>query len=410
MNKLILAISSLYLVVSSVFGQSTFPLVRDSSLRANRLSISGNLDLTGTSMRKEFVNTLLFGGYIDSEMKDRTLKAHRANNRLGIFASGDISYVAGASNLFKSGNYSWLVKAGYYVTGNINYTKDAFRMTFYGNSYLGAADTANLTGTRISGMQFQKVGFGFYHKKTGSSLTLNLVNVQNQYGGYIRDGKWYQGADADTVNLRLNGDMTYSSGNNFSKGIGFAIDFDFYLKVPWLKDSATFQFTVQNLGAAYLFKSQTSYFADSTYRYNGFTLNQIKNSGNLFGDNFSLLDSLNVQKKEVKRWVMVPAFIQISKLVDLHSAKKLQSFFGIRFYPTIGIVPTGFAGLFYRFVPRVSASANVAFGGSSIVRGGLMFGYHGNQLGIQLGTDDIYGLVSKKGFGQSALIRLSWLL
>lgn len=408
MNRLILTISSFFLVISSVFGQSTFPLFRDNLLQTNRLNFFGNFDVTGTSMRKEFLNTLAFGGYIDSEMKDRTMKSHRANNRVGAFVSGDISYVSGATSLFKSGKYSWLVKAGYYVTGNINYTKDAFKMTFYGNSYLGE-DTANLTGTRISGMQFQKAGFGFYHRKTGSSLTLNLVNVQNQYGGYIRNGKWYQGADADSINLRLNGDMTYSTGKDFSKGIGFAVDFDFYLKVPWLKDSATFQFTVQNLGAAYMFQPQTRYFADSTYRFSGFTFDQIKNSGNMFGDDFSLLDSLNIQKKEVKRWVMVPAFIQISKLVDLESAKKLQSFFGIRFYPTIGIVPTGFAGLFYRFVPKVSVSANVAFGGSSIFRGGLMLAYHGNKLGIQLGTDDIYGLVSKKGFGQSALIRLSWL-
>lgn len=408
MKKLLFGLTAFLLTGNILFGQSTFPVFRDSLLGKNRLLINGNLDITGTSMRKEFVNTLAFGGYIDSEMKDRTLKSTRGNNRIGVFGSGELTYVSGASSLFKSGKYSWLVKGGYYVVGNVNYTKDAFKLTFYGNSYLGS-DTANLTGTRISGMQFQKAGFGFYHKKTGSSLTLNVVNVQNQLGGYIRKGEFSQDPNMDSVSLHLNGDMTYSSGKQFSKGIGFAIDFDYYLKVPWLKDSATFQFSVQNLGAAYMFEPQTSYSPDSTYRYSGFTLDQIKNSGNLFGDNFSLLDSLNVEKKTVKRWVMVPAYIQVMKLVDISSAKKLQSFFGIRFYPTIGIVPTGFAGLFYRFVPRVSASANIAFGGSSTVRGGLMFGYHGNQVGIQLGTDDIYGLVSKKGFGQSAVIRLSWL-
>ena len=407
MKKTLFVLILFFITGNSLLAQSTFPFFRDSLLQSNQLLLNGNFDATGTSMRKEFVNTLAFGGYIDSDMKDRTLKSTRANNRSGVFASGEATYVSGAASLFKSGKYSWLVKAGYYAIGNINYTRDAFKMTFYGNSYLGA-DTANLTGTRISGMQFQKAGFGFYHKKTGSSLTLNVVNVQNQLSGYIRKGQFSQDPNMDSVSFRLNGDMTYSTGKAFSKGIGFAIDFDFYLKVPWLKDSTTFQFTVQNLGAAYMFESQSTYSPDSTYRYSGFTLNQIKNSSNLFGDDFSLLDSLNVEKKEVKRWVMVPAYLQVMKLVDLASAKKLQSFFGIRFYPTIGIVPTGFAGIFYRFVPRVSASANVAFGGSSIVRGGLMLGYHGNKVGIQLGTDDIYGLVSKKGFGQSALIRLSW--
>ncbi len=407
MNRNSILLLLLFFRITSVSGQSTFPVFRDSSLQSNRLSISGNFDVTGTSMRKEFVNTLAFGGTIDQAMKDRTLKAHGNNNRIGMFGSGEITYVSGAGSLFKSGKYSWQVKAGYYAIGNVNYTKDAFRLTFYGNSYLGE-DTANLTGTRIAGTQFQKAGFGLYHKKTGSSLTLNLVNVQNQLGGYIRNGKLSQDANMDSISLHLNGDMTYSKGKNFSKGLGFALDFDYYLKVPWMKDSATFQFTVQNLGAAYLFVPQTQYSVDSTYHYSGFTLNQIQNSGNLFGDNFSLLDSLKVEKKEMKRWVMLPAHIQIMKLVDLASPKKLQSFFGIRFYPTIGIVPTGFVGVFYRFVPKVSVSANAAFGGSSIARAGLMFGYHDQKLGIQLGTDDIYGLIAKKGFGQSALIRLSW--
>lgn len=407
MNKLFFAISVVFIGSNCLFGQTTFPVFRDSLLQSNRLLIQGNLDANGTSMRKDFTNTLAFGGYIDSEMKERTLKSHRTNNRFGVFGSGELTYVSGASSLFKSGKYSWLVKGGYYVVGNVNYTKDAFKLTFYGNGYLGV-DTANLTGTRISGMQFQKAGFGLVHKKTGSSLTLNVVNVQNQFGGYIRNGKLSQDANMDSLSLRLNGDMTYSTGNDFSKGIGFAVDFDLYLKVPWLKDSATFQFTVQNLGTAYMFKSQTRYSPDSTYRYSGFTLDQIQNSGNLFGEDFSLMDSLNVEKEDVKRWVLVPAYIQVMKLVDLASAKKVQSFFGIRFYPTIGIVPTGFAGVFYRFVPRVSVSANAAFGGSSIARAGILFGYHGDKLGIQLGTDDVFGLVSKKGFGQSALIRLSW--
>jgi hypothetical protein len=389
------------------WGQSTFPVLRDSLLNRNRISLTGNLDLTGTSFRKEFVNTLLFGGYIDSDMKNRTLNAHRLNNRIGIYGTGEVTYVAGAKSLFKSGKYTWMVKGGYYAVGNVNYTKDAYRLTFEGNSYLGV-DTANLTGTRLSDMQFQKVGFGFVHKKTGSSLTLNVVNVQNQYSGYIRKGKVMQNLSTDMINAELNGDVTFSQGKQFNKGIGFAVDFDLYFKVPWMKDSATFQFTIQNLGAAYMYAPQTRYIADSSYSFSGFTLDQIKNSGNLFGDNFSLLDSLNVEKKQVKRWVLVPAYIQAMKLVDLKSAKKLQSFFGIRFYPTIGIVPTGFVGLFYRFIPQVSVSANAAFGGSSIFRAGLSVAYHADKLGIQLGTDDFYGLVSKKGFGQSALIRLSW--
>ena len=53
MNKLFFAIVFIFTAANSLFGQSTFPIFRDSLLQSNRLLISGNFDATGTSMKKE---------------------------------------------------------------------------------------------------------------------------------------------------------------------------------------------------------------------------------------------------------------------------------------------------------------------------------------------------------------------
>lgn len=405
--KILILISSCLGLVFQTVAQTTITTFADSSYSQNRILFSGNIDLTGTSMRKEFINTLLFGGTIDEAMKNRTLKSHRAINREGVYGSGEISYVAGASSFGKSGKYTWLVKGGYYAVGNMNYSKDAYRLVFYGNQHL-ENDSAKLSGLRVKGTQFQKIGFGMFHKKTGSSLTLNLVNVQNTYAALLRNGIWAQDQTGENVYATLKGEATLSQGKQFSKGLGFSLDFESNFKVPWGKDSTIIQLAIHNLGAAYMFVPQTHFSVDTSYHYSGFSMNQIKNSSNLFGGDFSILDTLNISRTEKKHWIMLPAHIQVMKQVNLTSAKKLQTFFGIRFYPTLGVVPTGFVGLYYRFIPQFSAAVNASYGGSSIFRAGLSLAYHGEKIGVQLGTDDFYGLVSKKGFGQSVLIRLSW--
>jgi hypothetical protein len=298
-----------------------------------------------------------------------------------------------------------MVKGGYYAIGNMNYSKDAYRLLFFGNSHL-PNDTANFSSTKLNVVQFQKVGFGLFHKKSGSSLTFNVVSIQNAFNGKLRKGEWTQNDDA--IKLDLNGSFALSQGKQFMKGIGFAFDFDYNFQVPWGKDSTTFQLSLQNVGAAYLFVPQTNYSAQNTLEYNGFTINQMKNSANILGNDFSVLDTLGIQKTTKKQWIMLPMHFQLAKLIELNSAKKVQSFFGVRFYPTIGVIPSIFAGIYYRFVPAFSVSANVCYGGSSILRGGISVNYHRKNLGIQLGTDDVFGLASRKGFGQSALIRLSW--
>ena len=404
MQRLIILIFCFY--SASIFAQSTFGNFVDTTVDVNHLVFTGNFDLLSTSMKNEMVNTFLRGGTITSEMKDRSLKSHKGINRIGLFGNAEINYVHGSGQLGKFSKYTWQVKGGYYALGSANYSKDAYRLLLYGNAHL-PNDSAKFSGTRLNMMQFQKIGFGVVHKKSGSSLTLNLVNVQNAYSGYIKEGLFNQDPTATNLYATLDGSAAFSKGKQFSKGIGFAFDFDLNFKVPWGKDSAIFKASIQNLGGAYLFVPQTLYAVDSNYHFDGFTFDQLRN-GSLTGSDFSLLDTLNIHQSTKNKWVLLPMHFHIMKQVNLASAKKLQTFFGVRFYPTMGLIPSVYAGLFYRFIPQMSASVNAAYGGATIFRAGLFLGYHGKKIGVQIGTDDVYGMVSKRGYGQTGLIRFSW--
>lgn len=396
------------LLTGSSMAQLMYPTYSDSAIRHSVVELDGVLDMQGTALRREFSSTLLFGGFIDENMKNRSFERHGEVNRFGINVNTEVRYINGSGNFMKRDSVAWMVKAGYVAVGNLNYGQDVFGLLFYGNqSYLNS--TAVFTNTRLDFAQFQKIGFGIVNKKDKSSVTLNIVNVQNYIGGSIRKGELTQNEDGSQVDLDIRGQMRATQGSDFSKGIGLAVDVDYRIRVPWGKSHTSFQIAAQNLGFAYMYKGMVQYQVDSNYTYSGFRFNQLTSNSGPFGDkNFSLLDSLGISKRDVKRMVALPGYIQVAKLVDLQSAKKVQSFFGLRMYPTFSSIPQVFGGAYWKTCQKVHLSAALTYGGFGNFRGGLYATLNFSRASWMIGTEDVYGSVSKSGFGESFVTRLLW--
>lgn len=403
---ILIAILSISNPISAQFNAPTYS---DSALSQPVLELDGLLDYQATSLRRELTDILLFGGYIDQDIKDRSFDKHQEINRFGININNEIRYIHGKGSIFKRDSLTWLLKAGYFAVGGATYGKDVFGLLFYGNDqYLG--QTTLLTNTRVEFTQFQKVGFGILNKNTKSSITLNMVNVQNYFDAYIRKGELTQTDDGSQIDLLLNGELKTTDSKNFNKGLGLGIDIDFRVRVPWGKSTSTIQLSAQNLGFAYLYDGVKTYEVDSSYSYSGFQFNSFTDSSNAFSDDFSLLDSLGVQQTTKKRTIVLPGYIQAMKLVDLNSSKKIQSFFGIRFYPTFNSIPSIFAGAYWKIVPKFHLSSSISYGGFGLFRAGIYMTLKLNKINITMGSDDGFGLVSKQGFGTSLLTRISYKL
>ena len=393
----------------SASGQLLFPVYSDSAFQQDVLEVEGVLEYQATALKREIQNTLIFGGYIDEDMKKRSFDKHGDLNRIGGNVNAEIRFVHGKGKLFGD-SLTWMVKAGYTAVGNVHYGKDAFGLLFYGNSsYIGT--TADLTNTKLDFMQFQKVGFGLVSKKNRSSITLNLVNVQNYAEGFVRKGELTQNEDGSQIDMEMKGDFQYTQGNKFSKGLGASVDIDYRIRVPWVKESfTTFQVSVQNFGFAYLYEGVKKYSVDSSYTYSGFDFDSFKDGNNPFGSDFSLLDSLGIGSRETKKAVFLPCYIQAMKLVDMGSSKKVQSFFGIRLYPSFASVPLVFAGAYWKAASFLHASASLSYGSFGNLKGGIYASLVLNKVNLMVGTDNIAGAVSKSGFGESVVTRLIWKL
>jgi hypothetical protein len=400
----------LTIIVLSLFSvgsaQQLLPIQHDTNTYNQEFILTGLADFGATSIENALSSKFLFGGNITNEIKDNSLEKHKGINRLGLDITSELEYRNMKVNLFGKENLGFTVKGGYYSYMSSLYSKDLFGLAFYGNeSFLG--ENADFSGSRFSAMTFQKIGFGVIDKKKKSNVSLNLYAISNYSEGNVRDGKLFQSDSGDSVSLTFDGEFQYASTNTFLKGYGVGVDLDFRIPVV-LKEGKTayIQFLAKNLGFAHVNSTVTQYSADTVLNFDGFTFNQLIGDANIFNANSSILDTLGIDSTSITKIRFLPGFIQIGKIVDVMNTSKLQSFFGVRMYPSVSYVPMIYAGVQYKTARWLDLGANVSYGGFTTLRFGLYSQIKLNKFALGISSENLVGIFSSEGKGQSVILRL----
>lgn len=392
----------LLLAQVSAFGQHFIPMNFDTLIEPKQeFILTGIGEASSTALGFDIANKFLFGGEITSEMKDKSLEGHRSMNRFGSDANIEIEYRNYKAKLFKSEQFGFLVKAGMYNFNQLIYSKDVFQLAMYGNEgFLG--DTANLSGTQFKSTTFQKIGFGFIDKFSKSSVTLNLVGLNNANSINLDRMEMYQSTGADTLKLAYTGDYNFYENSAFLKGIGVALDFDIRFNSKNKKgDAIYFQVLGRNLGFVSSISSQSTYSSNSQVAYTGFSYDEIAKGGSIINDNVALMDSLGIDESTTKKSEFLPGLLQASKLVDVNSKRKLQEFYGGRMYLSKIAIPQIFGGLNYHPIDFLNIGASATYGGFSGLRGGAYLSYNTSKLNIGISSENLFSKI-----GVSYLIRL----
>lgn len=373
----------------------------DSTVFGQEVGVKSIGDYGASAVLNGITNKFFIGGFIDSTMKDNSLSRHSGVNRIGVNAGGEVYYRNANKKIFKNKDWGYEISAGVNYFGGALYGKDAFGLIFFGNqSYVG--DTMNLSGMDVSFTAMQKVGFGFYDVKSKSSVRLNLFNISSRLNADFRDFEVQQSMDGQELTLVMDGDVTVGQSSQFNQGFGVGLDFDFRIPISWVKgDDAYIQFKSQNLGFGYMYEAQKKYSFDTTIVFDGFRFEQLISENGYFSDSISMLDTLGIRSEDVNSLFLLPGFIQVSKMVDNNSEKQLQSFFGLRVYPSLIFSPLGFAGADYRFNEHIHAGASVTFGGFSGLRFGAYGQFNWSKFGLGVGSDNFSGFMRQGGNGTS---------
>jgi hypothetical protein len=397
----------LFLLITGMsYSQQLLPIQYDTLSNYNEIILNGSGEYSSTAMRNEFMGKFINGGYLSTEIKDHSFKKMNGLNITGFDVNSELEYRNLKVNLFKKSNVGLIIKTGYTSVGSMTYSKDAFGLTFYGNEqYIDK--TVNLTGTEFKFSTFQKIGLGIIFKKSKSSICFNYFNLQNNVQGSIIDGAFYQPNGGFNDSLKINGDFSSSNGAKFNKGYGFGIDLDLKLKIDWTKEqNAYIQFVVKNLGLATISTGATTYTFDSTYHYSGFKLNQLIGENNVFSDTTQIYSQLGIQKSIQRSNLFLPVMFQVGKIVDQYQLRKLQSFFGIRMFPTMSYIPLVYAGANYKLNQVFDFGLQESYGGFANFRTGLYVNAKIKKCVFGIASENIIGAFNKNGNGKSLIFRL----
>lgn len=376
---------------------------------SHELIINGGVDYYSSSIEKDITSKFIRGGVITSDIKDNSLAKHSAINRFGVIGIGNIEYRNFNKKLFKKKNWGYVVKGGYNVFMGAVYSKDLFGLAMYGNEkYRG--ELMDMSGTNMSFMEYQKVGFGLIDAKSKSNITFNVYNISKRMSAKFRTLEISQDLLGDNLEFAMDGEVELSEGKKFNQGIGFGVDLDFKIPINWGKNNNTayIQFQAQNVGFAYMYEKQRVYNVDTSFVFSGLEFSQLVGDNSFFSDSLSLLDSLGINSREKNSFSMLPGFIQVGKIVDEHSARKVQSFFGLRIYPTLIYSPFIYAGIDYQPIDWLNIGANASFGGFGKFKAGLYSSLKFKDYSIGLATENVVGFFSKKASGESLFIKLRW--
>ncbi|MGV3631550.1 MAG: hypothetical protein ACO1O6_10090 [Bacteroidota bacterium] len=373
------------------------------------LSFRVSHDIQSSSVRNEFLSVMLKGGTLTDEIKDRSLDKHTDINRLGREFTGELIFADYQLSPFKGKKYGMMAEVGYNSLLAGVYAKDAFKLAFYGNaSYVN--DSADFSGSEFQYLDFQNFGIGLINKRTKSYFSLNLVNIQNYFEGEIRDGEFALSADSSQAVFGLNAWSKNSYSSDFTKGLGIAANFCINFEVSWRKESkAFFQFKVKNLGFARV-RSVQSYSVDSTLAFGGFQLDDLLHNDQQSFSEVSWLDTLGVRTDTLKQFVALPAMIQFGKILSTDSDLQTQSFFGVKLYPRLSYVPKIYLGIDHRLSDDLHVGASCSYGGFGLFRAGIYAAVRKKNYDFGIGTEDIWGAVSKRGFGQMVCLNFTCIL
>lgn len=410
MSKYLLAFVFVLFGVNALAQTPQLWLLRnDSSYRNTHalIALEGSGDASSNVLDNQFVDKLLFGGYIDAAEKDRQMNRMSLDPRAGFGARAGFQFYNMKDSLFHRGDLGLTIGLSTEYAGYLAFHKNAFRTAFYGNTW--AEGILTDVGPFYAEYQaFQKFSVGVFSKKNWSSIQLSLVsgNAYNQLS--VNKATLYSSSDSLVAGFRGDYYRSDSSKQGFgtSNGIGVAVDFN--ANVPLADDKGIVSIGARNIGiVAWNGDSDFSSFNTNT-TWTGIETDQ------MFGFNtdslsFSVLkDSLRIEEEKKSMVRPLPATIQFRFLKSIN--KTLHYELGSVIRPNLASRPTGYVAFAQRFGDRFYVRQQLSIGGYSTWQAGAelqWFWNRGNGF-LSIGSMHVPGFFVKHALGRDLRFSVSY--
>ena len=327
MKKNIIILFILF-TIKSLYPQSSnndelISMANKSSNFSSQISFDSEINIESNTLDNNILNKFLFGGTINQELKNIWLSQFRKNNIVNLELNNGINFTKNLS----SGDLLFSIYDKNHINLNIN--KDLLKLILNGNyEYQEELLSFNSSNLRVTRFQQYKIGYNLRFKKNQISLAISYLQGNHNINIVVNEGSLftYTNGESLDLNYNINSFITDTSSYNFlnSNGNGLAIDFSSTINF----NRSKINFYVDNLGYIKWNRKSINNSIDSTFNFNGITIN---NFNNLYD---SILDyndsySINITDQNIKYKTYITADIGINfqQKVTLYNINKIM--FGI---------------------------------------------------------------------------------
>lgn len=385
---------------------SLYTAASDSSISFLNVTATGYY---GSSVfNNQMLDKFIYGGFVDEELKNKALKKAKRLNYLGAELGAEIYYTDTKNKLFK--DWGYYVGLSYHYDLGTQFSKDAYQLVFYGNKILENQE-AKLAPSAFYLRDFNQFSFGL-NKNNQFKVGLTLSSFNNNTGAEITEGSFYTDTNGNYLSVDIQGEY-YAVDTNSSvrflsnNAMGVGVDFETSFALKENNEGQKIILGVKNIG---VLVQQNTYqvSANTSYSYNGVEINSLKNIGEGLLSANSLQDSLGIETKTENRTSLLPFEIYFFQLPSYK--KRVELIYGFRFKYESAYNAFLYAGGNVKLNNQFSASTFVSHGGYSNFQWGLSTQAHFKKMYLGVNTNNILGFVSKKAFGKSLGINLTYLL
>lgn len=343
-----------------------------------------------TGVKRQIADAFFYGGLIDSSHINTSLSRLGARNtfglQMGLNAQWQTPWALAKDPQKWGAGYRWVVGAGIHQYGGVQFSKDLFGLVFQGGlPYLG--DTLDMSGLRVEATTFSKLGFGMVNDATQSSFLLYFVGVQNHLSAFMNAATWFQDASTAQIDLDLNGQARFNAANPMAYGLALDLDYRFTSNENNTDSEQQFQLLIQNFGIARSLKT-TQYQIEGALQYAGFSFAEWQQT-NVDALTSGFLDSLGYQKSTTQNWILLPAQIQLAKIIDWESPKRVEAYYGAQFVLRQSYTPLVYAGAHMKVKKAWQTGLGMVYGGFGGLRLQAYSAFHFKRSQLLLRSDNI---------------------
>jgi hypothetical protein len=290
------------------------------------INLSGAYNINSNSINNNFIR-FFRNNFITDENKTENEKRLKAVNRAGLEMNAGLTWMQKGKKL------TYVVGLNERRMFNAKFTKDFFELLFRGNGgYVGK--TAQLSPLKITYFNYESLYLGVQMdmKEKGIKQASGPDQMESKKNGLmigggislirggtfdqlkVKKGTVYTDTASAFIDFNMNYQLAYpnNQGSAFGNTNGLGLAGTFYLN--WLMGKGRLNFEIRDLGFI-KYKNFNVYSGNSSYRYNGYDINNILQFNDSIFNNLktdSVAKNIGLQKEKKNITYMIPATIHVN--------------------------------------------------------------------------------------------------